>query len=53
MAVLDDDEAWRLFAALGDGEEAAHLLALDLGRPSTFTAGLVGLGEILRSCRGR
>ena len=32
VAMFDDEEAWRLFAALGDREEAAHLFALDLGQ---------------------
>ena len=36
VAVLDDEETWRLLAALGDGEEAAHLLALDLGETQHF-----------------
>ena len=49
VAVLDDEEAGRLFAALGDGEEAAHLLALDLGQAEHLHAqGFVGLGEVLR-----
>ena len=48
VAMFDDQEPWRLFAALGDGEEAAHLFALDLGQAEHLHA--QGFVVLARSC---